>query len=446
MLQQNGTGFVPVPHIKEYANVQWRDNPLAPAGSSRFRGMDEHVLANIVRGESTRRLVSGAVAPALPVETAFLRSGAREQICFEPSKVKAAVVTCGGLCPGLNSVIREIVCNLHRIYGGGEVWGIQYGFEGFYSKESPPVLLDLQAVRNLHQLGGTILGSSRGGFQLDQIVGGILSRNFNQLYIVGGDGTHRGAQAVYQEIRKRQLPISVIGIPKTIDNDLSLIDRSFGFDTAVEEAEKALRCADVEASCAVNGVCIVQVMGRLSGFVAGQATLASRSVDVCLVPEVHFDLNAMINYVAELLRKQGKVVICQAEAAGMEYCPATGERDASGNVRLPDVSQFLKGALAAGLKQRGFKDTNIRIIVPSYMIRSVPPSIEDRQYCSFLATHAVHAAMAGYTGVTIGLVNNYYVLLPLMAMVSTRMDPGGRLWQRVVELTGQPGFEPPAKV
>jgi 6-phosphofructokinase 1 len=312
------------------------------------------------------------ISPYYSRVVGYVRAGAREKIFFEPSTVKAAVVTCGGLCPGMNSVIREICCSLYRLYGASEVWGVRYGYEGFYSTANPPVRLTPEVTKNCHSLGGTILGSSRGGFDLQKIVGGILRHGFNQVFIIGGDGTHRGAQAIFQEVRRRRLKVAVVGVPKTIDNDLSLIDRSFGFDTAVVEAEKALRAAAVEAECAVNGVCIVQLMGRNAGFVAAHAALASRQVDVCLVPEVPFDKDQLLAYIKQLLLKQESCVICQAEAAGLEYCVATGEKDKSGNPRLPDVSQWLKSELTAALKAEGvFREINCRIINPRYLSRMI---------------------------------------------------------------------------
>lgn len=222
----------------------------------------------------------------------FTKAGPREYVFFNPKKVRAAIVTCGGLCPGLNVVIREIVMTLHFNYESPEIYGIQWGYKGFYSNPDKNwVRLTPASVKSIHKLGGTILGSSRGGFDKDMILDSLLARNVNQVYIIGGDGTHRGINELIKRSIERRMVISFIGIPKTIDNDIPIIDQSFGFNTACEVAERMIDAAYVEATNAVNGVGLVKLMGRYSGFIARNACLAQGNVDICLIPELPFELN-----------------------------------------------------------------------------------------------------------------------------------------------------------
>mmetsp|Transcript_19146 Transcript_19146/g.18489 ORF Transcript_19146/g.18489 Transcript_19146/m.18489 type:complete len:535 (-) Transcript_19146:142-1746(-) len=380
---------------------------------------------------------------------AFVRAGPRSKTHFNPKKVRAAIVTCGGLCPGLNSVIRELVHALKFLYDAESVLGIRGGFYGF--SESPGyehVKLTVEKVTDIHHQGGTILASSRGGFDLNVIITFLEKHKISHLYVIGGDGTHRGAFGISEEVIKRNLNIAVVGIPKTIDNDVDLIDRSFGFTTSVEAAQAAIVSAKTEARCNLpNGIGIVKLMGRSSGFIAVHATLASGDVDLCLVPEVAIELegsNGCLPFLKQRVAEQGHAVVVVAEGAGEELLGQSIEVDASGNRKLPAIGEFLKNKIVEYFKEDGLQAT-VKYIDPSYMIRSVPANASDALYCMLLAQNAVHGAMAGYTGFSVGLVNNRVVYIPIPRLVATSprvMDPMGRTWERVRAVTRQPKGTP----
>lgn len=312
------------------------------------------------------------------------------------------------------------------------IYGIRCGYRGFYQEEFLPYkLLTPESVDGIHHLGGTILASSRGGFDKDKIIDACVQHGINQIYIIGGDGTHRGAHALYLEAKSRGLKMAIVGIPKTIDNDIALIDKSFGFETAVGEATKAIISADVEARCTPYGIGLVKLMGRCAGFIAAHATLAARNVDLCLVPEVKFSLdgpNGIFAYIESQLKKNGHCVIVVAEGAGQDILKSsTTEKDASGNPRLPPIGTYLKSEIAKYFE--GKIPVSIKYNDPSYMIRSVPACPSDSTYCMILAQNAVHGAMAGYTGFSSALVNNRSVMIPLHLIAATSpvsMNPIGR--------------------
>jgi 6-phosphofructokinase 1 len=389
-----------------------------------------------------------------PRTVAYMRAGPRRYLHFDPKTVNAAIVTCGGLCPGLNNVIREITKSLHQLYGiGGTVYGIQGGFRGFYDTKPhlQPIILTPEVVENIHHQGGTILGSSRGGFDLEKILDFIHARNIKQLYVIGGDGTHRGAFCVHEGCMERGYDVSVAGIPKTIDNDVDYIDRSFGFDSAVEAAQVAIRSAKTEAVCNLpNGIGIVKLMGRSSGYIAAFATMASSDVDLCLVPEVPIVLEGDKGCLPHLMRRvhqQGYAVVVVAEGAGEEVLGTSTEADASGNKKLPPIGEFMQKSIEKYFADHGEVAT-VKYIDPSYTIRSVPANAADSLYCMQLGQNAVHGAMAGYTGFSVGLCNNRMVFLPIPELVATSprsMNPNGRTWERILALTRQPNTVPGAE-
>ncbi|CAD7699284.1 unnamed protein product [Ostreobium quekettii] len=376
-----------------------------------------------------------------------VRAGARENILMDPAKVTAAIVTCGGLCPGLNNVVAGLVNKLMD-YGvkGGNILGIRYGFRGFYDKEFKPVLLTKESVDGLQLLGGTILGTSRGGANMREIVKKIDMWGINMLFVVGGNGGNAGANAIHQSCKKSDVHCAVVGIPKSIDNDILLIDKCFGFDTAVEEAQRALLAAKVEASSAYKGIGLVKLMGRQSGFIAMQASLASGVVDAVLIPEVPFEIygpHGLFHYLEGVIQRKGHAVVCVAEGAGQTIVaqsskasepPAT---DASGNPILMDIGKFLRKEIKSY-----FKGADVKYIDPTYMIRAIPCASTDRIYCKILAHNAVHAAFAGYTGITVGLVNTHYVYLPIPVVIAAprTVDPKGKMWNRLRASIGQPTF------
>tara|TARA_B110000208_G_scaffold181600_1_gene232509 strand:- start:195 stop:1703 length:1509 start_codon:yes stop_codon:yes gene_type:complete len=377
---------------------------------------------------------------------AFQRAGPRREIYFNPSTVRAAVVTCGGLCPGLNNVVRNIVQTLRDQYGVGVIYGIRSGWNGFHNGVLP-LMLDHDKVEKIHKDGGSMLGNGRGGFRghQEKIIEFLTKNNINQLYCVGGDGTHSAALALQEEITRRKLPIAVCGIPKTIDNDCAIIDRSFGFDSAVEIAVQAVQSANVEAESAPNGVGIVKLMGRHAGFIAAHATLASGDVDLCLVPEVPIELNGprgILPYIFSRVKQNGHALIVVAEGAGEEVLGASAETDGSGHRKLPPIGVFLQKQLAAyAATQATDTPLSVKYVDPSYMIRSVPANAGDAVMCLLLAQNAVHGCMSGFTGFSTGLSNNRVVYIPMKLMVDNspeQMNPFGRTWERVISSTGQP--------
>ena len=370
----------------------------------------------------------------------FEMAGPRERICFDPSKLKCGVVTCGGLCPGVNDVIRAIVLSLHHHYGVKTVFGFRYGYEGLsYKYGHTPLELTPAMVQNIHQQGGTILGSSRGPQDVSEMVDTLEQMNVGILFSIGGDGTLRGASAIADEIRRRNLKIGVIGIPKTIDNDISYMERSFGFLTAVSEATNTIYAAHSEAQGARNGVGLVKLMGRHSGFIAAFATLANSDVNFCLVPEVGFTLEGLLGALRERLETRHHAVVVVAEGAGQNLLEATLGRDASGNIRLGDIGVFLKEQIKAYFKKTGIEVT-LKYIDPSYIIRSMPATPPDSAFCLMLGHNAVHAGMAGRTNMVVGYWKNELTHVPISAAVAQRkqIDPKEKLWTGVLSSTGQP--------
>lgn len=374
----------------------------------------------------------------------FEKAGPKETIFFEPAKTKVGIVTCGGICPGLNNVIRSIVNQLFYRYGIGRVLGFKYGYEGFISDYNHEVIeLTPEMVSDIHIAGGTILGTSRGNQDVGKIVDTMEIMNINVLFCIGGDGTLRGAHAIHQEIQKRKLKIAVAGIPKTIDNDIDLIQKSFGFETAFSIANDIIRNAHNEASGAYNGIAVVKLMGRDSGFIAASASLATQEVNFVLVPEISFDLygpRGFLKYLRKRLELKHHAVVVVAEGAGQELISSIGtEKDASGNVKHKDIGIYLKEKIKEEFDSKNFP-YSIKYIDPSYIIRSAPANPNDSKFCNLLAQNAVHAALAGKTDFVIGYWNNEFTLLPIPMAVAKRnkIDVDGELWWNVLEATGQP--------
>ncbi|KAK3012591.1 hypothetical protein RJ639_009244 [Escallonia herrerae] len=428
-----------IPDLPTYPNPL-RSNPAYSVVKQYFVDMDDTVPQKVVVHKDGPRGVH------------FRRAGPRQKVYFDSDEVHACIVTCGGLCPGLNTVIREIVCGLFHMYGVTQVIGIDGGYRGFYSKNTIP--LTPKVVNDIHKRGGTILGTSRGGHDTMKIVDSIQDRGINQVYIIGGDGTQKGAAVIYEECRRRGLKVVVAGIPKTIDNDIPVIDRSFGFDTAVEEAQRAINAAHVEAESAENGLGVVKLMGRDSGFIAMYATLASRDVDCCLIPESPFYLGGeggLFEYVEKRLKENGHMVIVIAEGAGQELLSqslqSTNEQDASGNRLLQDVGLWISQSIKDHFKQRKIAIT-LKYIDPTYMIRAIPSNAADKVYCTLLAQSCVHGAMAGFTGYTSGLVNGRQTYIPFNR-INERQNKvviTDRMWARLLSSTHQPSFLGPKDI
>lgn len=372
------------------------------------------------------------------------KAGPRKSLLFNPEETTAAIVTCGGLCPGINNVIRGLVMGLYYFYGVKRILGIPYGFEGLTRDCPHPYQeLDPEKVRDIHQFGGTILGSSRGAQDVGEMVDTLVAHKVNMLFTIGGDGTLKGADAIGAEIEKRGLNIAVAGIPKTIDNDIDLIDKSFGFETSYAVASTIIRDAHNEATGAYNGIALVKLMGRDSGFIAASASMAMPEVNFVLVPEMPFRLegeNGLFHQLEERLARKQHAVIVVAEGAG-QYLFETDQtvRDASGNIKHQDIGVLLKDRIADHFRERQTEVT-IKYIDPSYIIRSAPANASDSIFCNRLAYQAVHGAMAGKTRFVVGLVNNQLVYLPIAAVVGRRkkIDLEGEFWFATLQSTGQP--------
>jgi 6-phosphofructokinase 1 len=374
----------------------------------------------------------------------FEVAGPREPVYFDSTATTAAIVTCGGLCPGVNDVIRGLVMELWHGYRVTEILGIRYGYEGLVLRHGhQPLRLRPETVATIQTFGGTMLGTSRGPQNVTDMVDALELLGIDILFVVGGDGTLKGAAAIVGEINRRGLRKSVIGIPKTIDNDILYLDKSFGFETAFAEAVKAVTCAHVEAICAINGIGLVKLMGRASGFIGCYAALASQQVNFCLVPEVPFELHGSRGLLEALryrIAQRKHAVIVVAEGAGQQLLEAhTAETDASGNRRFGDIGLFLKDEISDFFDSCHIPIT-LKYIDPSYAIRSVPASPQDNVYCSILAQNAVHAGMAGKTNMLVGRWHDTFVHIPLGIVISDRrkIDPKGDIWRSVLETTGQP--------
>lgn len=373
----------------------------------------------------------------------FEQAGPREKIYFDPSKLKCAIVTCGGLCPGLNDIIRSVVLELYHCYGVKNIYGIRHGLQGFIPEFGHEVMeLTAASVTNILDMGGTILGSSRGTQDIDTIVDCLERMNIGILFMVGGDGTLMAASKIADIITERNLKVSVIVIPKTIDNDIHLVSRTFGFDTAVDIATFAIKGAHNEARGYPNGVGLIKLMGRHSGFLAATAALAQQDANFVLIPEIEIKLtgeNGFLTALEKRLRERKHAVIVVAEGAGQHFFEnQTTEYDPSGNIKLKDIGTFLKDKITEWFKQRNTPVT-LKYIDPSYIIRSLPANSNDSVFCGFLGRDAVHAGMAGKTKLLISNWNNHYVHIPMEASAGHRktVDPKGKLWQSVLEATGQ---------
>jgi 6-phosphofructokinase 1 len=408
--------------------------------------VDNDLISNYVKDEARIRYaleVAGNAEPGAP-EVLFEKAGPRARLFFNPRSVRAAMVTCGGLCPGLNNVLRSAFLELHHNYGVSEVLGVRYGFQGLNPAEGlPPIRLTAEFVDRIHEDGGTALGSSRGPQQAAVMVDYLEQQRIDMLFCVGGEGTQRGAHYLFEEVQRRSLPIAVVGIPKTIDNDILYVSRTFGFSTALEKAREVLECAHVEARGALYGIGLVKVMGRDAGFIAAGATQASQQVNFTLIPEVPFALegeNGFLNCLHRRLLERRHAVIAVAEGAGKDLladCPE--ERDASGNVKRGDIGLFLRDRIGEYFK-RCHLPVQMKYIDPSYIIRSVPANSDDSILCDQLARNAVHAAMAGKTDVMIGLWHEAFIHVPIALATAGKkqVSPESDLWRGVLAATGQP--------
>ncbi|CAL4916595.1 unnamed protein product [Urochloa decumbens] len=447
-----------LPHLRDVIDVEPRPTtfslksrtPLENVNGSMqeswngYVNDDDRALLKVIKFASPTSAGAVCIDPDCSwVEQWVHRAGPRKQIYFEPQYVKAGIVTCGGLCPGLNDVIRQIVLTLEK-YGVKNIVGIQHGFRGFFEDHLSEVPLSRHVVQNINLAGGSFLGVSRGGANISDIVDSIQARRLDMLFVLGGNGTHAGANAIHDECRKRKLQVSIVGVPKTIDNDILLMDKTFGFDTAVEAAQRAINSAYIEAHSAFHGIGLVKLMGRSSGFITMHASLSSGQVDICLIPEVPFTLdgpNGVLQHLEHLIETKGFALVCVAEGAGQEYLQKSNATDASGNMVLGDIGVHLQHKIKSHFKNIGVH-SDVKYIDPTYMLRAVRANASDAILCTVLGQNAVHGAFAGFSGITTGVCNTHNVYLPIPEVIkSTRfIDPNSRMWHRCLTSTGQPDF------
>ena len=414
---------------------------ITSLGEARFPSPLRHAVS-----DQARIPVDIVRDPAVPArdDLLFELAGPRAKLFFEPAHTRAGIVTCGGLCPGLNNVIRALFFELHHTYGVAEVLGFRGGYQGLDpARSAEPAILTPAFVDQIHHHGGTILGTSRGPVDMAAAVDNLIRRNVQILFTVGGDGTQRGGNELFQQSKQRGHALSVVGIPKTIDNDVAFVARTFGYLTAVEEAVNVLDCAHTEARSVHNGLALVKLMGRHAGFIAAGATLANQDVNFTLIPEVPFKLDGKTGFLPVLkarIQNRAHAVVVVAEGAGQELFEDSAiDRDPSGNIKLKDIGLFLRERI-----ETYFREANIPIAMryfdPSYSIRSSPANAADAVLCDLYARNAVHAAMAGKTGLVIGLLHDSFIHIPIEMLVLEKkhIDPDGTWWNAVLATTGQP--------
>jgi len=407
----------------------------SPMHGVRFTTDDERLLYHSRAEEMRPFVAAGQEPPSMEL------AGPRQQIFFDRHDLACGIVSCGGLCPGINNVIRAIVLSLYHHYGVRRILGFRYGFKGLVQRNGhEPLRLNPEAVNNIGELGGTVLASSRGPEDAAEMVDYLQGLGIGILFAIGGDGTLKGAGAIAAEVRRRGLKLSVIAVPKTIDNDICFVNKTFGFETAVSEAQRAIDAAHAEATGAFNGIGLVKLMGRDSGFIAAHATLVSGQVNFCLVPEVDINPEMLLRQLEERLARRGHAVIVVAEGAGQDLMPTTGQRDSSGNAQLGDIGTWLRDSIKDHFKQIA-TDITLKYIDPSYIIRSQAANACDSAFCLLLGHNAVHAGMSGRTNMVMGSWNNQFTHVPIELATRQRkkLDTAGWFWSSVLASTGQQG-------
>jgi 6-phosphofructokinase 1 len=418
-------------------------SPLERAVEFSFIRDEDRIAMSPIVGKTHPLSLGGGTASPILDDESFEIAGPRSKIFFNPPKCKAAIVTCGGLCPGINAVVRSLVLLLWYRYNCRQVVGIRYGYNGLSDDAEPPIDLNPEIVSDIHHDGGTLLGSSRGAPSVETMVDYLDKNGIQMLFTIGGDGTMRGASLLWEEVKRRGLKIAIVSLPKTIDNDIPFVRRSFGFETAVATATHAVHSAHVEATGVPLGIGLVKLMGRHAGYIAATACLATGHANLCLIPEVPFDLegeNGILALLENRVNQRRHAVVVVAEGAGQKYVLQGGnQKDASGNAKLGDIGHFLRDRINRHFIEKKM-DVTLKYIDPSYMIRSAAAHPNDQLHCARLAQNAVHAAMAGKSGLLIGYWHGLMTHVPTKALngINQRVNPKGELWFNVLEMTGQP--------
>lgn len=427
-----------------------RHSPLKGAFQAQnfITDVEHRILADITLG-NVLKVHNATTADPLFLPASFEVAGPRDKIFWDPGTTKVAIVTCGGLAPGLNNVVQSMVSMLYERYQVRNIFGVPFGYHGFtHDPENKRFRfawrrMDSRSVKNIDFEAGSILGSGRGNSNPVTIVDALIMRDINILFTIGGDGTLAGSYAIAEEIKRRKLPISVIGIPKTIDNDILYVSKSFGFESAVGKAVEALRCAQTEARGAFHGIGLVKLMGRNSGALTATAAAAVNDMDFALVPEIELVLSGENGFLSHLIRRvveKGYSTIAVAEGAGQNlFAQQVTETDASGNIKLMDIGRYLKSQILDEFKRVGI-ETTLKYIDPSYMLRAQTTAADDAVFCAHLGQHAVHAAMAGKTAMMVGYVHEQFTNVPLQVVAKGKkhLDINGPLWLSVLASTGQP--------
>ena len=372
----------------------------------------------------------------------YIRGGPRFHIALDNLRVRACIMSCGGLCPGINVVIRELVMALRYNYGVAEIYGIKWGFLGFTKKDCW-VRLNPEDVKEIHLLGGTVLGTSRSGFDGEEIAKQLIKNNINMVFFIGGDGTHRGIKELSKILKEKKKKIILVGIPKSIDNDMPIIDKSFGLESAIQESVRTIRAANVEANCNLNGIGLVKLFGRSSGFVAMLSTLAARDVNICLIPEIPFNLygdNGLLDFIFQRIQIKEHCVIVVSDGARFsikDYKTQNGKP-------VEDIGIVIKKEIIKKSEEIGI-EVNLKYMDPTYVVRAVPANEYDCNLCAKLAESAVHCAFAGFTNFSVGMINNKPCMIPLDKMcgkAERKVEFNSDDYLMLLASTGQPSFYP----
>jgi 6-phosphofructokinase 1 len=493
-------------------------NPVSERVIGADRKSDSRILVDVRSSYPITQPTSGPslCSCAVKGQLTFAEAGPRNMLRFpghHKKLLKVGVLVSGGIAPGINAVISGIV-QRHVLYHTPQitdlrvpgktprsytlqVFGFRNGFAGLLAGDDVTVLYDSDSpdeklrahLRRIANRGGSEIGTSRYDDllstadpdkrekDLDQVAENLANRHFDILYVIGGDGSMRAAHATWKRSRDNGKSLSVIGVPKTMDNDILWVWQSFGFLSAVEKAREALQQLHTEATSNPR-LCVVQLFGSDSGFVVSHAALASGVCDAALIPEVPFTMKKLADYITERLSKRFRPGAGGQSPYGMIVMAETAvPQDAEDYLSDPevDLDENEKAAIQAfvskgcrvhgqtpdelrtgGLKvvsrvlQKRIREMKVddaywadfRVFTnePRHLLRAIPPSASDVAFGQRLGVLAVDNAMAGYTDFMISQWMTEYVLVPLDLVVlgRKRVPPNGIFWKSVVASTGQP--------